>query len=253
MRAAIYVRVSKADLNPENQLKPLRDYVERQGWFLAKESVEVMSGRDVRRRKQMDTIYAMAMRRHIQVVVVAKLDRWGRNMLHMVESIQAMRGQGCHFVAVDQGLYIKPAGKDDGMGAAMSDLVLTVMAAMAEFEVALISERTKAGIQQAMADGRHGRPVMPCFICEAPRPKGERYRMTRRVDGEKRKVAVCADCKRQGSSNGIPRPREKIPPKSVDPENARLMAQVRDATPEPKIAASQGAELARPTVHDEVA
>jgi DNA invertase Pin-like site-specific DNA recombinase len=84
------------------------------------------------------------------VLVVWKLDRLGRNLRHLVNTVHDLtqRGVGLR-VLTGQGASIDtttPSGK----------LVFGIFAALAEFERELISERTKAGLSSARARGRVG-------------------------------------------------------------------------------------------------
>lgn len=83
-------------------------------------------------------------------LVVWKLDRLGRNLRHLVNTVQDLQSDGIGLrVLTGQGVAIDtttPAGK----------LVFGIFAALAEFERELISERTRAGIAAARARGRSG-------------------------------------------------------------------------------------------------
>ena len=83
-------------------------------------------------------------------LVVWKLDRLGRDLRHLVNTIHDLEKRGVAFkVLTGHGASIDtttPAGK----------LVFGIFAALAEFERELISERTKAGLASARARGRKG-------------------------------------------------------------------------------------------------
>ena len=84
------------------------------------------------------------------VFIVWKLDRLGRSLHHLVNTIHDLTMRGIGFkVLTDHGASIDtttPSGK----------LVFGIFAALAEFERELISERTKAGLASARARGRKG-------------------------------------------------------------------------------------------------
>ena len=85
-------------------------------------------------------------------LVVWRLDRLGRSMRDLLDLIDALERAGCGFRDLSQsGLdTTTPNGR----------LIFTVFAALAEFERALVRERTMAGLAAAAARGRKGgRPV----------------------------------------------------------------------------------------------
>lgn len=83
-------------------------------------------------------------------LVVWKLDRLGRNLRHLVNTVHDLTSKGVGFkVLTGHGASINtttPEGK----------LVFGIFAALAEFERELVSERTKVGLASARARGRNG-------------------------------------------------------------------------------------------------
>ncbi len=84
------------------------------------------------------------------VLVVWKLDRLGRNLRHLVNTVQDLSERGVGFkVLTGQGANIDTT-------TAGGKLIFGIFAALAEFERELIRERTKAGLEAARARGRNG-------------------------------------------------------------------------------------------------
>jgi DNA invertase Pin-like site-specific DNA recombinase len=84
------------------------------------------------------------------VLVVWKLDRLGRNLRHLVNTVQNLSEAGVGFkVLMGKGANIDTT-------TAGGKLVFGIFAALAEFERELIIERTKAGLEAARARGRSG-------------------------------------------------------------------------------------------------
>lgn len=83
-------------------------------------------------------------------LVVWKLDRLGRSLTHLIDVVNELDHRRIGLISLSESIN---TGSPGGV------LVFHIMAALAEFERALISERTKAGMQSARLRGRHvGRP-----------------------------------------------------------------------------------------------
>jgi putative DNA-invertase from lambdoid prophage Rac len=180
-RVAIYHRVSTLDQDAGLAASELQAWAGRAGGRIVETFEETASG-SWNNRPGLQRLLAQSRRGLIDVVVVWKLDRFGRSALDVLANIQALADAGVRFVAVTQGIDIKPGGD------AMSRLMLTVLAAVAEFERDLIRERTRLGMAKARARGKRlGRPKLQ-------HPTPERVRELRRKGRSWTEVAATLGC-----------------------------------------------------------
>lgn len=158
LKAAIYCRVSTWDQNTlPIQLKDCQEYVSKRGWELVHSESETASG--VKKRPSRDVIIKLARQRKIDVVIVWKLDRWGRSVSDVTSTLEELTALGVAFVSINEALdFTTPIGK------AMSGL----LAVFAELERDFLRERVIAGIEEARKKGKSiGRPE----ISEAKKKK----------------------------------------------------------------------------------
>jgi DNA invertase Pin-like site-specific DNA recombinase len=142
--AAIYARVSTLDQTCENQLIELRRYVQARGWE-ATEYVDTGVSGAKDRRPALDRLMTDAKQRRIDVVVSWRLDRFGRNLRHLITAIEELNAVGVPFVSLGENIdTASPTGR----------LLLGVMGAFAEFERERIRERIHAGLARARRDGQ---------------------------------------------------------------------------------------------------
>jgi len=141
MRVATYHRVSTVDQNPTLAREELRGAAARLG-ELALEVEEKGSGAR-NDRPGLQRVMEAARKGKFDVLVVWKLDRFGRSTLDLLSNIRQLHTSGVRFVATTQGLDLKPQAD------AISQLLLTMLAAVAEFERTLIAERTRLGMARA--------------------------------------------------------------------------------------------------------
>ena len=150
LRAGVYARVSTTDQQTlPMQLRALGDYAARRGWSITMQAKEVGSGASQRqmREKLMDA----ARRREIDVVLVWRLDRWGRSVTDLLATLQELEHLGVGFVSLTEALDLTtPTGR------AMAGL----LAVFAEFEREILRERVRAGLAYARQNGKRlGRPL----------------------------------------------------------------------------------------------
>lgn len=164
-RVAIYHRVSTLDQDATLARRELESWVARQGGHVAILVEESASGA-WNARPGLQRVLAAARRGQVDVVAVYKLDRFGRSSLDVLANIQALTDANVRFVATSQGLDVKAGGD------AMSRLMLTVLAAVAEFERDLIRDRTRLGLKRARDRGvTLGRPMVDGVDPDAVRAK----------------------------------------------------------------------------------
>jgi DNA invertase Pin-like site-specific DNA recombinase len=157
LRVALYARVSTHDQQTlPLQIRALREYAAKRGWTIVAQIKEVGSGASQRERRE--TLLAAARRREIDVVLVWRLDRWGRSVADLVSTLQELQHLGVAFVSLTEALDLTtPAGR------AMAGL----LAVFAEFEREILRERVRAGLDHARQQGqRLGRPpsVVHCAV-----------------------------------------------------------------------------------------
>ena len=151
MRVALYSRVSTLTLqDPELQARELREYAQLRGWQVVREYVDRGASGSKDSRPALNELLADVHQRKCDVVLVWKLDRLGRSLRHLVNTLAELEARGVAFVSLRDNLDLStPSGR----------LMFNVIGAMAEFERALIQERVKAGLRNARAKGKRlGRP-----------------------------------------------------------------------------------------------
>ena len=131
------------------QTRALREYATRRGWTIALQVKEIGSGASQRERREQ--LLEAARRREIDVVLVWRLDRWGRSVTDLLATLQELEHLGVGFVSLTEALDLTtPAGR------AMAGL----LAVFAEFEREILRERVRAGLAHARQNGqRLGRPA----------------------------------------------------------------------------------------------
>ena len=149
-RVAIYARVSTHDQQTlPTQLEAMRAYAERKGWQIALTVEEVGSGAKTRPRRE--ELLRAARRKEMDIIVVWRLDRWGRSLVDLIATLQELTALRVGFVSLSEALDLTtPSGR----------AFAGMLAVFAEFERDILRDRVKAGIAQARKEGRpHGRPA----------------------------------------------------------------------------------------------
>ena len=148
-RVGLYARVSTHDQQTlPLQIHTMREYVAKRGWTIVAQIKEVGSGAS--QRELREALLAVARRREVDVVLVWRLDRWGRSVADLVSTLQELQHLGVGFISLTEALDLTtPAGR------AMAGL----LAVFAEFERDILRERVRAGLAHPRQQGKQlGRP-----------------------------------------------------------------------------------------------
>ncbi len=149
MRAALYARVSTHDQQTLGlQVDAMTTYLKDRGWYAAERVEDVSSG--AKERPGRESLLKAARRREVDVIMVWRLDRWGRSVADLMVTLRELTDLGVGFVSLTEALDLTtPTGR------AMAGM----LAIFAEFEREILRERVRAGVAQARKEGRpHGRP-----------------------------------------------------------------------------------------------
>ena len=141
-RAGLYARVSTNDQQTlPMQSRAMREYAARRGWTITVQVREIGSG--AVKREAREKLLAAARRREIDVVLVWRLDRWGRSVTDLLATLQELEHLGVGFVSLTEALDLTtPAGR------AMAGL----LAIFAEFEREIL-----ASSEESVGEGERQR------------------------------------------------------------------------------------------------
>ncbi|MCU7850259.1 MAG: recombinase family protein [Candidatus Thiodiazotropha sp. (ex Lucinoma kastoroae)] len=133
-----YARVSTLSQSLDLQIKALKEA------GCNKIFTDVASGAKAARPGLKDAEMVL---REGDTLVVWKLDRLGRSIQHLIESINTLKEKGIGFRSLQEAIDTQTSG---------GKLIFHIFSALAEFERDLIRERTNAGLEAARARGRKG-------------------------------------------------------------------------------------------------
>lgn len=155
MKAVIYCRVSTQEQSTGNQLPALQAFAESRGWEIAEVYSENESAWRNGHQKELAKLLAdlRSGKRKYNYLLVWALDRLSRQGIATVlQLINTFEAYGCHVVS-----YQESWTAVDGP---MREMFIAMSAWAAKFESDRRSERTKAGLERAIKEGRKlGRPT----------------------------------------------------------------------------------------------
>lgn len=174
-----YVRVSSKDQNPERQLLAMQErQIPRQNIYLDK-----MSGQDFSRPEYLKLLKAL---KRGDVIIIKSIDRLGRNYGEILEEWRKITKEiGADIEVIDMPLLNTNSMHSDLTGVFISDLVLQILAYVAQTEREFIKQRQAEGIAAAKQRGiKFG-----CQKAEVPGNFDEYYQMWENGEISLRKAA----------------------------------------------------------------
>ena len=148
-----YARVSTKEQDLSSQVERIQKRITECGLIPAVEGAifqEKLSGIS-NQRPERARILKLAEQGKIDLVICTKLDRWGRSLKDLIETLNFLESHNVGMVFLDQNIDLSsPMGK----------MLFQILGAVAEFERNLIIERTQEGKVRAMLHGtRSGKPM----------------------------------------------------------------------------------------------
>ena len=179
MRKYGYIRVSSKDQNPDRQFAALKEYgISGKDIFL-----DTMSGKDFKRPQYQKLLKKL---KKGDLLIIKSIDRLGRNYGEILEQWRKITKEiGADIQVVDMPLLNTTASHENLTGVFISDLVLQILAYVAETERTFIKQRQEEGIRLARENGvRFG-----CPKTEMPEEFEDYYHKWRRKELSSRKCA----------------------------------------------------------------
>ena len=143
-RVAIYARVSTDEQSADAQLRDLREFAASRGWTDTEEFVDEGFSGSKDSRPAWNTLWDSIQKGRTKTLVVHALDRLGRSLPHLVRIISTCVEKNVTLVSFRENLDLSTA---------QGRLIAGIFSVLAEYELAMIRDRTKSGMRAAKARG----------------------------------------------------------------------------------------------------
>lgn len=144
-QVAIYCRVSTTDQSCERQAQDLLFYAQKADFKIVGVWKETASGTK-QNRVERQKVMELAQARKIDAILVTEMTRWGRSTLDLIQTLQELQSWDVSLIA--------QTGLQFDLATPQGRLIAQLMAALAEFERDLVSERVRSGLAAAKARGK---------------------------------------------------------------------------------------------------
>lgn len=151
-KAGLYARVSTDNQELDNQEEKLKDWAKKNDLNYDLFSEKITGKNDDRDGFQ--SIMSGVYNGEYDVVVVTKLDRFGRSMTDIVRNIDTITEEDVRFVSIGESIDLKVGQEVD----AMTEIQIRMFSLLADVERRLIRQRMEKPYREALKEGRVGRP-----------------------------------------------------------------------------------------------
>ena len=145
LRVALHARVSTSDQCCEIQLDSMRRWARAFGHKVVGEYIDHGVSGAKRSRPELNRIFVAAEQGLIDAVVTTKIDRFARSVKNLLDYIELLKSHKAAYIAIESNIDTRESNP-------YAQLQLTLLGAIAEFERAMILERTQAGRMKKMTD-----------------------------------------------------------------------------------------------------
>ena len=147
MKAALYLRVSTTEQDTANQLPALEGYANRRGYQVVETYSESGSAWKNGHQAELARLIQDAQHARFEVVLVWALDRLSREgSLAILKLIDRLKQYGVRVISYQESWTEAPGE--------LADILYAIAGWVARMESQRLSERTKAGMRRAIADGK---------------------------------------------------------------------------------------------------
>lgn len=141
---AIYARVSTDEQSTDAQLRDLREYVASRGWSDVTEFIDEGISGSKNSRPAWNKLWDAMQKGRVKVLLVHALDRLGRSLPHLVKIIQT---------CIERDITLISFRENIDLSTSTGRMIAGIFSVLADYELSIIRDRTKAGMRAAKARG----------------------------------------------------------------------------------------------------